>query len=59
MPFYVYIIESAIDGSFYKGFSENPIIRLQQHNQAQTTSTRHLIPWKLIYIEEIFQKKLP
>jgi putative endonuclease len=57
MPFYVYIIESAVDGSYYKGFSENPNTRLQQHNEGDTKSTRHFIPWKLIYVEEIISKK--
>jgi putative endonuclease len=57
MAYYVYIIESPSDGSFYKGFSENPIIRLEQHNDGQTSSTRLLVPWKLIYVEELNSKR--
>ncbi|MBX3240022.1 MAG: GIY-YIG nuclease family protein [Chitinophagaceae bacterium] len=32
MAYYVYIIRSLRDGSFYKGYSENPLQRLTQHN---------------------------
>jgi len=58
MPFYIYIIKSEIDKSYYKGFSENPLIRLQQHNNGETPSTRPFIPWTLIYIEELPSKTL-
>jgi len=57
MAFYVYIIQSEVDGSFYKGFSENPLLRLQQHNEGQTSSTRFLRPWKLVFVEEMASKK--
>ena len=56
MAFYVYIIQSEKDGSFYKGFSENPVIRLCQHNAGETASTMHLRPWKLVYVEEFLSK---
>ena len=56
MAFYVYIIQSEIDGSFYKGFSENPLLRLCQHNAGETRSTKNLCPWKLVYVEECESK---
>ena len=56
MAFYVYIIQSEKDGRFYKGFSENPVIRLCQHNAGETASTMHLCPWKLVYVEEFHSK---
>jgi putative endonuclease len=56
MTFYVYIIQSDFDKSYYKGFSHDPLIRLQQHNNGETSSTRHLIPWNLVYIEELASK---
>ncbi|MCA6498232.1 MAG: GIY-YIG nuclease family protein, partial [Chitinophagaceae bacterium] len=31
MAHYVYIIESVQDGTFYKGYSQDPLKRLQQH----------------------------
>jgi len=51
IPCYVYIIQSGKDGQFYKGFSENPAVRLLQHNNGETKSTRLFVPWKLIYVE--------
>jgi putative endonuclease len=45
MAFYVYIIQSLPDNSFYKGFSEDPLKRLSQHNAGETPSTC-LIPLK-------------
>ena len=56
MAYYVYIIQSEVDNSFYKGFSENPQGRLLQHNSGETLSTRRLVPWKLVYVEEVGSK---
>ncbi len=52
MPCYVYILQSEKDSSFYKGFSENPYLRLLEHNSGLSTYTKTKIPWKLAYIEE-------
>ncbi len=51
MAFYVYILQSDVDGSFYKGFTENYEIRLQQHNNGESNYTSKKIPWKLVYAE--------
>ncbi|AXY75402.1 GIY-YIG nuclease family protein [Paraflavitalea soli] len=56
MAFYVYIIQSKVDESFYKGFSEDPLKRLLQHNAGETSSTRYLAPWKLVYVEAMASK---
>jgi putative endonuclease len=57
MPFYVYILQSAFDRSFYKGFSENPLQRLAQHNDGQSHYTSLKRPWKLVYIETFANKR--
>ena len=57
MPFYVYIIQSQIDNSFYKGFSEDVFKRLLQHNAGESNYTSTKIPWKLVYYEEQPDKK--
>jgi putative endonuclease len=57
MAFYVYILQSSVDNSFYKGFSEQPLIRLAQHNNGESTYTATKMPWKLIYVEELMTKK--
>lgn len=57
MAYYVYILKSLRDQSYYKGFTENPIIRLEQHNNAESKYTRSKIPWKLVYLEYFESKK--
>ena len=56
MGYYVYIIQSEMDASFYKGFSENPLKRLQQHNNKEAKFTSSKTPWKLVYIELLESK---
>ena len=50
--FYVYIIQSLIDRSFYIGFSNNPFRRIMQHNHANTGYTATKKPWVIIYCEK-------
>ena len=57
MPFYVYLIQSETDGTFYKGSSENPLQRLQQHNDGLSQYTSAKRPWKLVFVEELPSKK--
>ncbi|GAB4291264.1 MAG: hypothetical protein Kow0068_16570 [Marinilabiliales bacterium] len=52
MDFYVYIIESELDGTFYKGYSSDCFRRLKQHNNGECNYTKKKIPWNLIYIEK-------
>lgn len=56
MPFYVYILQSEIDNSFYKGFTEKPLKRLQQHNTGEMNYTSRKLPWKLVFVE-LFENK--
>jgi putative endonuclease len=51
MPHYVYIIQSLIDFSFYKGYSADPAKRLKQHNEGDCHYTSAKTPWKLVYVE--------
>ena len=57
MPYYVYMLQSELDGSYYKGFTENPTQRLLQHNNGDSFYTSRKIPWKLVYIEQCLDKK--
>ena len=52
MSYYLYIIQSEKNGKYYIGSSQDPIVRLQQHNWSRTPSTKTGIPWKLVYTEE-------
>jgi putative endonuclease len=57
MSYWVYIIESLKDHSFYIGYSENLENRLKQHNNGESTYSSLKIPWKLVYYEEFDNKK--
>ena len=44
MSYYIYIIQSEKNGKYYTGSSQDPIVRLQQHNWSRTPSTKAGIP---------------
>ncbi len=56
MTFYVYILQSEADGSFYKGYTQDYVQRLMQHNNGESIYTSTKMPWKLVYVEEQFSK---
>ena len=58
MAYYVYILQSEKDGTFYKGSTENPFTRLQQHNEGHSKYTSGKRPWKMVYLEEMPDKRL-
>ncbi len=49
--FYAYVIQSSLNGSFYKGHCADLNKRLMEHNQGKTKSIKHLIPFKIVYFE--------
>ena len=49
MMYYVYIIQSELDKSWYYGFSENPEKRLHFHNDGKSKYTKSKLPWKMIF----------
>ncbi|WP_212002617.1 GIY-YIG nuclease family protein [Chitinophaga sp. HK235] len=57
MVYYVYILQSLVDGSFYKGFTQDYHERLRQHSAGDTKSTANKRPWKLIYVEQFYSKR--
>ena len=57
MPYYIYIIQSETDNSYYKGFSENPAQRILQHNNGESLYTSRKIPWRLVHVEICMDKK--
>ncbi|MCK4677068.1 MAG: GIY-YIG nuclease family protein [Bacteroidales bacterium] len=56
MIYYVYILQSAFDGSFYIGFTHDLQGRLFEHNHGSTRYTSHKRPWKLVYKEKYVSK---
>ena len=51
MTFFVYILESELDNSFYVGQTANLEERLSRHNKGYNRSTSLKRPWKMIYYE--------
>jgi putative endonuclease len=55
--YFVYIIESLVDGDFYKGSCSDYGKRLGEHNNGQSQFTRTKKPWKLIFVRVFATKK--
>ena len=56
LPFFTYILQSQRDGSFYVGFSHNPTLRCQRHNDGGTRSTRAGRPWRIMWTRQFSSK---
>ncbi|MFC1727092.1 GIY-YIG nuclease family protein [Patescibacteria group bacterium] len=54
--FYVYILLLKND-QFYSGLSNNLTRRIAEHREGKVRSTRHRVPFKLIYFESYLNKK--
>ena len=50
--YYVYILRSALNRSYYIGSCKNITNRFNQHNKGNVLSTRKGKPWELVYREE-------
>lgn len=49
--FFVYIIQSQLDLSYYIGSASNTTIRVKSHNKGYSKYTKTKRPWKLVYKE--------
>jgi putative endonuclease len=52
MSYYVYIIQSAKDGRYYVGSTQDIEARVARHNQGRSKYTRNRGPWEVVYFEE-------
>ncbi|MCF8143197.1 MAG: GIY-YIG nuclease family protein [Deltaproteobacteria bacterium] len=52
MPYYVYILQSEKDGSYYVGSTQDLNSRLDRHNQGRSNYTKAKRPWQLVCSEE-------
>ena len=57
MAYLVYIIQSEVDNTYYKGFTENPENRTWEHNNGKSRYTSKKILWRLVYLEEYDTKR--
>lgn len=51
MAYYIYILESEKEGTYYIGSSQDPEKRLEKHNLPHQGYTGRKQPWKLVYTE--------
>ncbi len=49
--FYVYLLKSIKDNKWYTGYTQDLQKRILEHNSKRNFSTKHRIPFKLIYFE--------
>jgi putative endonuclease len=57
MQFYVYILQSCVQGSFYIGQTNNISRRLSDHNKGFSKSTSRYAPWNLVWITAVEDRK--
>ena len=55
--YFVYILQSLKDNSYYIGYTGNIKNRLYEHNYGRTGYTKLKRPWKLVYEEEYNTEK--
>jgi len=55
--YYIYIIRSEKDKSYYTGLTKNLGRRLKEHNRSDTKTTRSKKPWRLIYSKKLTDRK--
>jgi len=56
--YYTYILESTKTKERYHGFTPtNVFLRLEKHNSGFVKSTKHNVPWKIIYYEAHLSRK--
>lgn len=48
--YFVYILYSKKLDKYYKGYTNDLVRRLEQHNSGSQTYTRQGVPWKLILV---------
>jgi putative endonuclease len=52
MSYFVYILKSLKDGSYYIGSTQDLSERLERHNEGRSKHTKAKRSWELVYYEE-------
>jgi putative endonuclease len=50
--FYIYVLQSLKDDTYYVGYTKDVSQRLNTHNRGKVKYTKAHLPYKLIYTEE-------
>ena len=53
MNYYVYILRSLKNGSYYKGQTSDINQRILEHNSGKTPSTKRYLPWELVWFTKV------
>lgn len=56
MFYYVYILQSLRNGSFYIGYTSDLRKRFKSHNNGENSATKPFKPYKLIFYEAFLNK---
>ena len=56
MVYFVYILQSEADNTYYIGYTTDLERRLEEHNSGLTRYTSKKRPWTLVYVEEFENK---
>jgi putative endonuclease len=56
MEYFVYILQSEKDESFYIGYTSDLQRRLDEHNSGKTRYSSKKCPWKIVYYEDFENK---
>lgn len=54
--FYVYLLRSKVDSSWYIGYTNHLDRRLNEHNSGESYYTKRKLPWEVLYYEVSFNK---
>lgn len=57
MFYYVYLLQSKKNNSFYIGYTSNLKQRFKEHNSGKSLATKPFAPYKLIYYEAFLSRK--
>jgi len=57
MFYYVYILQSSKNDSFYIGYTSDLRKRFKQHNNGESRATKPFRPYKLIFYEAFLSSK--
>jgi len=49
--YYVYVLQSEVDRSWYIGYTSYLDKRILEHNSGKTITTKRKMPWTIIYYE--------
>ena len=57
MPCFVYILQSQLNQSFYKGHTDDLVRRIAEHNSGKVTYSKKFRPWNLVWLTTKPNKK--